>query len=810
MIPLRRIFQDHQSAGSVNALVALWGFVDDTTFMTKGGAFGTVFRLHPRDAECLDHGERRAVAERFEQALRHLDESCRVYQYLIKRVMPPLPHDTHQNPVVDEALRHRAADLNMRRDALCEFDSYLVLLTERWSHEHTGWRRLHEGAKGIRNRLSSQRTVTALDGQLGECVAQLHHASNGFALHLADVLAPERLPKREAFRLFRRLLNYTPWKADQGSLKYDSHLDFFAADSSLECHRKCLQMDDVRIRVLTMKEPPTKTYAHSLQDLATVASPFIYCLEWQRRPVAAMRREIHGRRRHFFNKRVSLVNYLNSQHTPEEMLVDESASAVVHELGQSLTEMEVHGHVFGACSVSVVVHDTDPQRLEQSVAMCAKVFASQDGAVHDETYNLLNAWLAILPGNAAHNLRRLTLLNTTCADLSQLFTVDTGSRTSTHLAGRPYLAAFETAQGTPYFWNLHSGDVGHALVLGATGSGKSFLLNFILTHVQKYDPTTVIFDLGGGYTRLMQRLGGSTWRVGLTHRDFTINPFCLEPTPENLHFLFSFVRVLLHAGEQYRLTLQDDRDLYEAVQNIYALDPPQRRLMTLASLLPRALAQHLARWICGGPYADLFDNVDDTLTLQRVQCFDFEGLENYPAILEPLLFYVLHRASTSIRDADNAAQLKLFVLDEAWRFARDPTVQAYMTEALKTWRKRNAAMLLATQSSDDLAQSALLRTVVESCPNKFFLANAAIDIETARELFHLNDTEARTITRLQPRRQLLLKRPEGAKVLELRVDPESYWIYTNTPPDNDRLRTAIAAQGLDAGLRHLATTEGER
>ena len=217
--------------------------------------------------------------------------------------------------------------------------------------------------------------------------------------------------------------------------------------------------------------------------------------------------------------------------------------------------------------------------------------------------------------------------------------------------------------------------------------------------------------------------------MGLTHRDFTINPFCLEPTPEHLHFLFSFVRVLLQSSGQYRLTMTDDRDLYEAVENLYALDPPQRRLFTLANMLPRRSAQHLHRWVQGGPYADLFDNAEDTLTFQRLQCFDFEGLDKFPLVLEPLLFYVLHRASAAIQDARRRRQLKLFVLDEAWRFATDATLKAYITEALKTWRKRNAAMLLATQSSEDFAAADLLRTVVESCPTKFFLANPGMDLD---------------------------------------------------------------------------------
>jgi type IV secretion system protein VirB4 len=366
------------------------------------------------------------------------------------------------------------------------------------------------------------------------------------------------------------------------------------------------------------------------------------------------------------------------------------------------------------------------------------------------------------------------------------------------LQGREYLAVFETEHQTPYFWNLHVDDVGHTLLTGATGAGKSFLVNFLVTHAQKYDPVTTIFDLGGSYQKLTTLLGGSTWRIGLSHRDFTINPFCLEPTPEHLHFLFSFVRVLLQSSGQYQLSMTDDRDLYEAIENLYALETPQRRLITLANTMPRGLAQHLHRWVQGGPYANLFDNAEDTLTLQRVQCFDFEGLDKYPLLLAPLLFYVLHRASAAIHDPASAAQLKLFVLDEAWRFAEDATLKAYITEALKTWRKRNAAMILATQSSEDLERSELLRTVVDSCPTKFFLANPAMDLLRARELFHLNETETSLIAHLRPRQQVLLKRPDVAKVLNLHVDPESYWIYTNTPIDNDRL----AALSRDGDLRH--------
>src|SRR5207248_8805476 len=104
----------------------------------------------------------------------------------------------------------------------------------------------------------------------------------------------------------------------------------------------------------------------------------------------------------------------------------------------------------------------------------------------------------------------------------------------------------------------------------------------------------------------------------------------------------------------------------------------------------------------------------------------------------------------------------------------------YITQALKTWRKRNAAVLLATQSSDDLAGTDLLRTVIESCPTKLFLANPNLDLGRARDLFHLNETETTRIIELRPREQALLKRPDVALVITLRAEADPHDLYTNT------------------------------
>lgn len=807
MVSLARIFRDYKDAGALNSLLALWGFVDDAMFLTKAGHVGFVYRLKGIDCEGLTHAQRHALAHRFEAALRTLDEHCRVYQYVVKRTTGVFTPATCSQPVANEAIQRRAAYLNDRRSELYDLALFLVLVYEpptraqRSSHLSRAWR---SPKRALSEALSTARTVTLLEEELDRSIMTLRHKASAFEAQLTD-FGLRRLLKHEAFLFFRDLVNYDPAVAAASRSAPDTYLDYFVADSPVDCHRDHLRVGRRRVKVLSMKEPPSQTFAHVLGDLYAMPGEFIACLEWQRTPSDRMRRDIQARRRHFFNKRVSLVNYISPDTKPEEMLVDDSASATVQQLGGALTEMEVNGHMFGTCSLTLVLHGLDARMLERQTAEALKTFAVHDSSVFEETYNLLNAWLAVIPGNSAHNLRRLALLETNVADLSFLFAFHQGEAVSPHL-GREALAIFETPHGNPYAYNLHVQDVGHTLVLGATGSGKSFLLNFLVTHAQKYEPLTVVLDLGHSYRKLATLLGGRYVEVGLKQQGVTINPFALEPTAEHLHFLHAFVRVLVEGSDNYRLSDLEDREVYEAVENLYVLERSQRRLFTLANLLPRAVAARLHKWVEGGRYASLFDNVDDTLTFDRLQVFDFEAMRSYPALLEPLLFYVLHRVTDRIQDADEAAALKLCVMDEAWRFIQHPTLRAYVLEALKTWRKRNAAMILATQAVDDFTSADLLRTVVESCPTKLLLANPALDRRQYAELFQMNEMELDLLAGLIPRQQVFLKRPDLAKVLALNVDPKSYWIYTNTPVDNERVAAMFREFGFEAGLDRLAAS----
>jgi type IV secretion system protein VirB4 len=511
------------------------------------------------------------------------------------------------------------------------------------------------------------------------------------------------------------------------------------------------------------------------------------------------------RRRHFNISKTGFVSQLGndpSKTNPRDVLVDESKQADIEDLGDCLRTLGDGQHL-GEYSLTIVLYGKQRQALDHAIGEFAGVFTNADGTLFAETYNQLNAYFAIVPGNYRFNLRRLHLLNTNYADLSFLFTILPGEKVNSYL-NTEYLAVLETDNDTPYYLNLHCGEVGHSLILGMTGSGKTFLSVFLVQNAQKYNPQTYIFDVGGGYESITAIFGGSYLNIGRESRDFTINPFALPPTPENMQFLFTLFRVLIEGRDQrYRMDFKEEQKLWNAIERIYVLEPGQRTISNLASIVGD-LKDRLHRWTRSGQYGFLFDNTDDTLSFSDFQTFNFRGWGDSPELLEPLLFYILHRTSNQITDPSRLSRFKMFLMDEACLYFRNETIRSYIVQAQKTWRKHKAAMILATQSLKEIQESGLLPVVAECCPTKIFFANPEMDRAVYSDAFHLNETELDLISGLVPPGQMLIRKPQGSKKVRLNVDSVLYWIAANGANENLKRSKYFQQFGFADGLRKLA------
>jgi type IV secretion/conjugal transfer VirB4 family ATPase len=810
---LARITKEFDKAPALCSQVNLFGFVDDQMFLTKSGDVGIIFAVEGVDYECLDDNAIDHLARRVTAAFRIFDENCRVYQYLFKGNREHIPFRVYQNPVVNAAIESRMAFLKQKAESLYSLRIYYVVLYEGFRHDASILASLGklaskpvESFSELRAFLSNQSQVVLMKPSLDAARALLRAKARSFLSQVGDFASARILQKNEAFTVLKQILNFSPLKVENARLKHDTFLDYYLSESHLECHRGFLRLDDYYVKVLTLKEPSTRSFPLIFKQLLEVQANYFLCSEWQKQDPAKSRGFIHSRRRHFHNTKQSLASYVTApdhSQNAADVLVDESKEAQIRDLGEALKEIEIQGNYFGSYSLTVVVYDQELSKVESACADFYKAFSLHDAQVYEEKYNLFNAYLATVPGNQAFNLRSMMILNTNYADYSLLFTLHQGHQVNAHLK-EEYLAVLETNHRTPYYLNLHCQDTAHSVILGRTGSGKSFLLNFLITNLQKYDPHTFIFDLGGSFEHLTRLFEGTYVKVGPHSSAFQINPFCLPATKENLDFLALFVKVLLDNHGGTTISLEEEQEIYQQIMNLYSVDPELRTLGVLANTLPRNLSLKLERWTHGGQFGFLFDHAEDTMTFSRFQCFDFQGMEQYPQILEPLLFYILHRANQTITDRDLTHIFKAFFIDEAWIFFRNPRIKSYIVEALKTWRKQNAAMILSTQSLDELRKSNILDVIVEACATKIFLANPDMDRELYQNQFHLNVREIDLIAALVPKRQFLIKNSEIAKIVNLEVDAQSYWLYTNDPYDNRKRAEAFENYGFHKGLEVLA------
>ncbi len=431
-----------------------------------------------------------------------------------------------------------------------------------------------------------------------------------------------------------------------------------------------------------------------------------------------------------------------------------------------------------------------------------RIFVDARSQVMEETLGNLSAFYAMFPGNHKFNVFPLWLAEDHHARLSSVFAPHIGHPYSEDLDAE-YLNIFETRTRTPFFQDAYVDGVRVMLILGPTGTGKSVHGNTAIALEQKYGGFTYIFDIGGSYQSVVELYGGRVDRVGKDGPH--INPFALEPTESNIKFLYSFIKLLLTNGGA-ELEPEDDV-IHKAVQDMFLLEPENRRLSNL--FLPKKLDRYLSKWIGKGIYNAVFDNVEDSLSLSRLQCFDFQGVANeqYSDLIEPLMVWLLRRINDVLYDPTNLGVPKHILIEEIFSSMKNRQLLDGALASIKTVRKNLGSVTLIGQSADDLGVNA--DTIVNSCTSFLFLKDATFNRKRYAELFRMNDQQIALFESLQDREALYMRRDGITKVITLNLDRRSYATFSTRPKDRVRRSKLIARYGLVEGIDRFAQGEAE-
>ena len=530
------------------------------------------------------------------------------------------------------------------------------------------------------------------------------------------------------------------------------------------------RLGNQHLRVLTITGFPSATTPGLLDELNRLAFPY----RWSTRAILIDKLDatklLTRIRRQWFAKRKSIAAILKEVMTNEQSaLVDTDAANKAADADMALQELGADLAGMAYVTATITVWDEDARRADEKLRLVEKIVQSRDFSVMVETVNAVDAWLGSLPGHAYANVRQPPISTLNLAHMIPLSAVWAGEARDEHFNDAPLLYA-RTEGSTPFRFSLHVGDVGHTLVVGPTGAGKSVLLALMALQFRRYPRSQVFaFDFGGSIRAASLAMGGDWHDLGGELTDAADTSVSLQPlariheTSERAWAADWIVAILTR--ENIQITPDVKEHIWTALTSLASAPVGERTMTGLAVLLQsNELKQALRAYCVGGPYGRLLDAETEQLGSADVQAFEIEGLVGTGAA-PSVLSYLFHRIGDRLDERPT-----LLIIDEGWLALDDDAFAEQLREWLKTLRKKNASVIFATQSLSDIDGSTIAPAIIESCPTRLLLPNErAIEpqITAIYRRFGLNDRQIEILARATPKRDYYCQSRRGNRLFEL-------------------------------------------
>jgi type IV secretion system protein VirB4 len=772
--------------------VALAG---DGVVLNKDGSFQRTARFRGPDLDSAVAAELVAVAGRLNNAFRRLGSGWAIFVEAQRHGVDAYPDSRF--PDAASALVDAERKADFEEDASHYESSYFLTFVylppaedaaraETWLYEGKAAKGVdpHEVLRGFTDR--TDRVLQLVEGFMPEC----HWLDDGDTLtYLHSCVSTKRQRTR---------VPETPM-----------YLDALLADQPLTGGLEP-RLGNTHLRVLTIVGFPTATTPGLLDDLNRLAFPY----RWSTRAILLDKTDatklLSKIRRQWFAKRKSIAAILKEIMTNEAAaLVDTDAANKAADADMALQELGADYAGQAYVTATVTVWDADPRIAAEKLRLVEKVIQGRDFTAMTETINAADAWLGSLPGHVYANVRQPPISTLNLAHMIPLSAVWAGPERDEHFAAPPLLFG-KTEGSTPFRFSLHVGDVGHTLVVGPTGAGKSVLLALMALQFRRYPGAQVFaFDFGGSIRAAALAMGGDWHDLGggLTEgadASVSLQPLArIHDTYERAWAADWIVAILLREG--IAITPEVKEHLWSSLSSLASAPITERTLTGLSVLLQsQTLKRALQPYCVGGPYGRLLDAESERLGEAEVQAFETEGLIGTGAAAA-VLAYLFHRIEDRLDGRPT-----LLIVDEGWLALDDEGFAGQLREWLKTLRKKNASVVFATQSLSDIDGSAIAPAIIESCQTRLLLPNErAIEpqITAIYRRFGLNDRQIEILARAMPKRDYYCQSRRGNRLFELGLGEVALALCAaSAKTDQTAIARIVEEHGRDgflsAWLRH--------
>jgi type IV secretion system protein VirB4 len=528
------------------------------------------------------------------------------------------------------------------------------------------------------------------------------------------------------------------------------------------------------IRVVALAGFPPFSHAEMARFLSELRMPCRYSI--RAIPLdprtGVSRLSIH--RRNWFQKR------LGARAIISETFGSGSAAAFQNQFALSMAAdadeaiAEAEGGAVRYCHVTakIVIVEDRAEAADEYARFVYKACQNMGFDPRIETINAVEGYLGSIPGHGWYDVRKPLVNTQNLSDILPLTGVWLGLAVNPcpyYPQDTPALLMGAASGGTPWRFNLHASDTGHTLIKGPTGSGKSVFLGSIALNFRAIpDNQIFFFDKGHSAYVLTMALGGR--HLDLGDDQVPLQPLARMGDEGDRLKLQSLLEMWLEL-RNLRLAPGQRKALWRALELVAEAPPEQRTISNLLTQTQDAqLRDGLGAFSLTGPLGRFLDADHDVLLEDSFITFELETLMAMgEGVVIPVLTYLFHRIERRLDGRPT-----LIVLDEAWLMLANGVFGAKIEEWLRTLRKKNAAVVLATQSLGDVANSASRDVILESCPTKVYLPNPQARNGGTRDLyraFGLSDRQIEIIAEAIPKRQYYYTSPLGRRLFELPLGP---------------------------------------
>jgi type IV secretion system protein VirB4 len=399
---------------------------------------------------------------------------------------------------------------------------------------------------------------------------------------------------------------------------------------------------------------------------------------------------------------------------------EDAAASQALDLEDAADDLQSNRFVLGEHHFSLGVFAESQRRLADNLSAARAALADAGLVSAREGPALEAAFWAQLPGNFAWRARPAAITSRNFAALAPFHTYPAGRPSGNHWG--PAIALMKTAAQSPYYFNFHVGDLGHTLIIGPSGAGKTVVQNFLMAQLEKTGAQQIFIDKDRGAEIYVRSAGG----IYLTLKNGEPTGFAplraLEYGPRNLVFLGRLIRQLV-TPPGGTLGVTQERMIDEGLASLGRLAPENRSILALRQLLgqrdPEGIGARLEKWSRGGSLGWVFDNEIDALSLDAPFLgFDMTDFLDNPEVRTPIMMYMFHRI-----DGLLDGRRLVIDIDEFWKALGDDAFRAFAQDGLKTYRKQNAFLVFGTQSPADALRSDISHSIMEQVATKILLPN---------------------------------------------------------------------------------------